>query len=154
MQLHLIRHAHAEDTRPDPLRRLSKRGCRQVRTLARFLRRSEALAPKEIWHSTLVRARETAELLAERTRLKVPLREIAGLAPEDNPARFARQLATCEKTVAVVGHEPFLSALASLLVAGAPAPVRFAMKKGAVLTLERERRHWTVRWHVSPDLLG
>lgn len=154
MLLHLIRHAHAEDTTPDEGRRLSRRGRAQVRTLAKFLRRSEAFAPEEIWHSTLVRAQETAALLALGTRRPAPLREIDGLAPDDDPHAFARRLARLTRPVAVVGHEPFLGALASLLVAGAPEPVRFAMKKGAVLALERSGRHWTVRWQVSPDLLG
>jgi phosphohistidine phosphatase len=154
MLIFLIRHAHAEDTTPDEARRLSRRGRAQVRALARFLRRAEEFAPEELWHSTLARAQETAARLALGTRLPAPLREVAGLAPDDNPRAFARRLARATRPVAVVGHEPFLSALASLLVTGAPAPAHFAMKKGAVLALERAGRHWTVRWHVSPDLLG
>ena len=154
MNLYLIRHAHAEDSEPDALRRLSKRGQRQVRQLARFLRASGAFAPEEIWHSTLVRAQETAALLGVGTKLGVPLREVADLAPGDDPRRLADQLGKCSRSLALVGHEPHLSALASLLVAGAAEPVRFAMKKGATLALEGAGRHWVVRWQVSPDLLG
>lgn len=154
MQLYLIRHAHAEDAQPDAARRLSVRGCRQVRVLAKFLRNCGAFDPAEIWHSTLVRARKTAELLAAGTRLEAPLREVEGLAPDDDPRRFARRLAAGPEALAVIGHEPFLGALASLLVTGATDPGRFAMRKGAVLALEGGGRRWTVRWHVSPDLLG
>ena len=154
MNLYLIRHAHAEDTQPDHLRRLSKRGRVQVRTLAKFLRHAGVFVPEEIWHSTLVRAQETAALLGVGTKLGVPLREVAGLSPGDDPRRLADQLAKCARSLALVGHEPHLSALASLLVAGAPEPVRFAMKKGATLALEGAGRHWVVCWQVSPDLLG
>ena len=154
MHVYLIRHAEAEDTTPDRLRRLSKHGRNQTRALAKFLRRSEAFAPEEIWHSTLVRAQETAALLSVGLKLPVPLREVADLAPDDDPHRIARQLATSRRTIAIVGHEPHLGALASLLVTGTPEPVRFAMKKGATLSLEGAGRHWVVCWHVCPALLG
>lgn len=154
MNLYLIRHAHAEDTQPDALRRLSPRGRRQVKDLARFLRGAEDFAPEEIWHSRLARAQETAALLDEGSRRNVPLREVGDLAPEDDPHRLARQLEKCGRSLALVGHEPHLGALASLLVTGAEEPVRFRMKKGAVLALEGAGRNWIVCWHVSPDLLG
>jgi phosphohistidine phosphatase len=154
MNLYLIRHTDAEDTQPDELRRLSKRGEGQIRALAKFLRSSASFNPEEIWHSTLVRAQETAALLCVGTKLAAPLREVAGLAPEDDPLRIASQLARCSRSIAIVGHEPHLSALASLLVTGAATPARFAMKKGAILALEGTGRHWVVWWHISPDLLG
>jgi phosphohistidine phosphatase len=154
MDLFLIRHTHAEDTVPDELRTLSQRGRSQVRRLARFLRDSGAFAPEEIWHSPLVRAQETAALLGLGARLRVPLREVAGLTPGDDPGQIARRLMQSTRSLAIVGHEPHLSALASLLVAGTPEPVRFAMKKGAVLALEGTGRHWIARWHMHPDLLG
>ena len=154
MDLFLIRHAHAEDTTPDELRSLSKRGRAQVRRLARFLRDSGGFEPEEIWHSPLVRAQETAALLCLGAKLGVPLREVTGLTPGDDPGQIARRLAAENRPLALVGHEPQLSALASLLVAGAPEPVRFAMKKGAALALEGAGRHWIARWHVHPDLLG
>ena len=37
---------------------------------------------EEIWHSPLIRARETAERLAERMKLAVRLIEMAGLLPQ------------------------------------------------------------------------
>jgi phosphohistidine phosphatase len=153
MQIYLIRHASAEDTAPDRLRRLSKRGREQVRALAKFLRRSDLFAPGEIWHSTLVRAQETAALLSVDLKLKAPLREMADLEPGDDPHRIARQLATSSRSIAVVGHEPHLSALATLLVNGAPEPVRFVMKKGAVLALEDAGPQWAVCWHICPALI-
>jgi phosphohistidine phosphatase len=154
MHLYLIRHTHAEDGHPDADRRLSRRGKSQVRTLARFLRSSGAFTPEEIWHSTLRRAQETAALLAADAKLPLPLREVTDLGPEDDPRRIARLVAACDRSIAIVGHDPHLSALASLLVAGKASPARFAMKKGATLALEGAGRDWIVRWHVSPDLLG
>jgi phosphohistidine phosphatase len=152
--LHLIRHAHAIDAEDDATRPLSRRGREQVAALARFLRHSDAFAPAEIWHSPLDRARETATRLARRLDLHAPLREAAGLLPDDDPRLLARRIAAARKPLAIVGHEPHLSALATLLVGGGTGRPWFVMKKCAVLTLEGQGTAWCVRWHVSPEILG
>lgn len=154
MLVYLIRHADAVNTTPDHARALSVHGREQVAQLAMFLRRSKAFSPKDVWHSSLVRARETAGLLVRELGLNTAAAEIAGLTPDDDPQIVARMLETVTRSVALVGHEPHLSALASLLVAGATHPVVFAMKKGATLALERSGARWVVRWHVEPDLLS
>jgi phosphohistidine phosphatase len=150
MELHLIRHAHAEDTVPDEARRLSPRGRRQARALARRLRATGEFAPAEIWHSTLRRARETAELLAP-VAPDAPRREQVGLAPEDDPAAVARRLARARVPVAIVAHEPLLSALASQLVTGTADPVVFHVRKASALALTRVGRRWVVRWFLPPE---
>ena len=152
--LYLIRHADAIDLHPDHARPLSDRGREQVKALAKFLGKSEAFSPDEIWHSSLVRARETAELLAKGLGFSGECREATGLRPEDDPREITGKLAKLDKSVALVGHEPHMSALASLLVTGATHPAAFVMKKGATLALEREHDRWVVRWHISPGLLG
>lgn len=150
MELFLIRHAHAEDTVPDAARRLSPRGRRQARALARRLRATGEFAPAELWHSTLRRARETAELLAPAAP-GAPCREVPGLCPEDDPAAVARRLARTRAPVAIVAHEPLLSALASRLVTGTAAPVVFDVRKASALGLTRVGRRWVVRWFLPPE---
>ena len=154
IRLWLVRHAHAVDATQDTVRPLSKRGRRQIRSLARVLGASEALRPDEIWHSPLVRSRQTAESLARRLGLDVPLISMAGLMPEDAPQAIARRLKTLRHDVAVVGHEPHLSALASLLVTGTAEPPVFVLKKCAVIALEQAGARWVVRWQVSPEVLA
>ena len=152
MRVYLIRHAHAIEADEDATRPLSRRGLGQVRDLARFLKPEGVFAPAEIWHSPLVRSRQTAELLARHLRLETPLKLVPDLEPEDDPQRAARRLRAARHAVAVVGHEPHLSALASLLVAGKPSPPVFVMKKSAVLALEGVGPYWMVRWLWSPKL--
>jgi len=154
IRLHLVRHAHAVDATEDATRPLSDRGREQARRLGKFLRPTDAFQPEEIWHSPLVRSQETATLLVRHLRLEVPLILVPGLEPEDNPQAIARRLRSATRSVAVVGHEPHLSALASLLVRGRAAPPAFVMKKCSVLTLEGTGRFWMVRWHVSPELIA
>ena len=153
MQLLLIRHTHALAGENDAARPLSERGRKQIRVLARFLKRAEVFAADELWHSPLVRARDTAALLRQRLRASPRLVAVAGLAPRDDPTLIAARLKQRRQPLVIVGHEPHLSALASLLVTGAATPPVFVLKKCAALALTRDRGRWTVQWQVSPALL-
>lgn len=154
MHLFLVRHAHALDGASDGLRPLSPKGRRQVKQLADFLHRAGVFDPVEIWHSSLVRAGQTAELLVRRLKVRPPLRSVEELAPGTNPRRLMRALARTKVSVALVGHEPHLSAFASLLITGRMGPPVFVLKKCSVLALEQQGRRWAVRWQLSPDLFG
>lgn len=153
MRLYLIRHAHAVDADDDPERPLSQRGMDQVASLARFLRPAGRFEPEEFWHSPLARSRQTTQLLAQRLRLDVPHTLMPDLEPEDDPRAAARRIKAVTHALAIVGHEPHLSMLATLLVIGKMEFPIFVMKKCAALALEGEGSHWSVRWHVSPDLI-
>ncbi|HVU25551.1 MAG TPA: phosphohistidine phosphatase SixA [Opitutus sp.] len=154
MHLYLIRHAHALDGEDDHARALSNRGWKQIRTLADFLRATEAMPVSALWHSPLVRARETAEGLARGLKLSAQLRETTGLRSEDDPRLVAARIEALHAPVAIIGHEPHLSGLVSLLVSGAIEPPVIVMKKCAAVRLDRLDHGWAVRWHVSPELLG
>ena len=154
MILYLIRHAHAVDADENPERPLSKRGIGQVVALASFLQRTALFQPEEFWHSPLVRSRETASVLAQRMRLTVPLTLMPDLQPEDDPLAIARRVRLTPSPLAIVGHEPHLSALATLLVTGRMKFPVFVMKKCSVLALDGMANEWSVRWHISPDLFA
>ena len=154
MNVYLIRHAHAVGADVDAMRPLSPRGREQVHALADFLAPSGVFQPAEFWHSPLERSRQTAELLARRLQLDLPRLLMADLEPESDPQAAARRLRETMHDVAVVGHEPHLSALATLLIGGKAGLPVFVMKKCAVLALEGIDVHWSVRWHISPELLA
>ncbi len=165
MLLHLVRHAHALAEEEDTKRPLSPRGRGEVARLARFLGASGVFRPAQVWHSPLERSRQTADDLVARLMLVDALRvEIPGLLPEDDPSELAERLHLHPKDrgdIAVVGHEPHLSTLASLLVRGKARPDLFSLKKCTLLTLEltdaphKKTGHarWRVRWQISPELL-
>lgn len=153
MQIYLIRHAHALDGADDAARPLSGKGRRQIQALADFLGRNKLIKVRQFWHSPLVRSRDTAARLAKRLASHGRLVEMAGLLSDDDPALMGRRLGKVGFSVAVVGHEPHLGALASLLVTGKTQPPHFVLKKGTVLALERTPDGWAVAWQVSPALL-
>lgn len=152
MQHYLIRHAHAVDLEPDEARPLSAKGRSQVSKLGALLRGKGALVPDEIWHSSLLRARETAQLLAEAVTYSGPIREVAGLEPEADPLVIARALAGSKRSIAVVGHEPHLGVLASLLIVAQPGRPVVQMKKCAALAIDGGGAYWQVSWHLVPEL--
>jgi phosphohistidine phosphatase len=165
MLLHLLRHAHAVSLEEDPVRPLSTRGRGEVARLARFLGASGHFRPAQVWHSPLARSRQTADDLVSRLLLADAIRiEIPDLLPEDDPRVLAERLHLHPKDrgdILLVGHEPHLSALASLLVRGKARPDLFILKKCALLTLElgggthKKSGHsrWRVRWQIAPELL-
>lgn len=155
MKLYLVRHAHAVSDAEDPARPLSPKGREIALAMGRWLRGNAAVDMAEVWHSPLVRARETAELLVEGARLKVRLREAAGLLPEDEVAAMATALCRHGDSMMIVGHEPHLGALAARLL-GIEEGGGVEFKKGAVLCLERILRGapWTLLWHVNPRLVA
>jgi phosphohistidine phosphatase len=153
MHLYLIRHAHALDGDDDAARPLSPKGRKQIRALGRLLRETGTFEAEEIWHSPLLRAEETAVLLAKRLKTGAQLSAVGGLRPGDAVNSILKRLNDLRHPVAVIGHEPHLSGLASLLVAGKATPPRFVLKKCAVLRLDRVDGVWAVRWQISPELV-
>ncbi len=102
--------------------------------------RADGLAPAAIWHSPLRRARETAALLAQHTQpagQPIMLVGKSHLQPDDDPAKIARLLADLppRATLAIVGHQPHLGTLATLLTTGRAEPAKFAFETAGLLTL-------------------
>lgn len=136
MRLIMIRHAAAqarEDAPDDRSRSLTDEGARK------FERVATGLAclfdpPVLILSSPLVRARQTAEIVSSVWGGGA-IREIEALAEGDADAVEAAAVASGEKAVALVGHEPFMSThLARLLEVARPESLGF--KKGGVAVVD------------------
>lgn len=157
MDLIVWRHADAGDAVPEPERdagrRLTERGRKQAERVARWLK---ARLPERytVLSSPATRALETAKALGAPVRIDARLAPGAGvadvLAALDWPAGPARG----SRHVIVVGHQPTLGRLASLLVSGREAD--WSIRKGAVWWLssrERDgRAQLVLRAAISPDL--
>jgi len=130
-----VRHGVAEDVGPDGTdasRRLSEEGRRSFGRAARGLARLEP-ALEGIRTSPLVRARETAGLLADA--LGAPGPEVWPLlAPGGDLEELLDGVSDLAGPVALVGHEPGLGHLLSLCVAGRPGDTT-PLRKGGVARL-------------------
>jgi phosphohistidine phosphatase len=139
VNLYLVRHAEAIErsaTTPDALRYLTPQGRDSFRKIARRVRKVGA-TPDVIFTSPLLRAVQTAEILAERLKHKGPVVVARGLSPGFD-LRALRALLSGAGSLAeaaFVGHEPDLGDLAATLLA---LPGGFPLRKGVVLALEVE----------------
>ena len=92
-----------------------------------------------ILSSPFVRARQTAEIVAGELGLKKRVEFYDGLVPGGNPKvliHALNELKPAPENVLLVGHEPYLSRLISLLVSGGADEAAIEMKKGGLCKLE------------------
>ena len=155
--LYLIRHADAVSGPVDAKRQLSAHGHAQVKALSLYLKKAQVLVPDEIWHSSLLRAKETASGLCDHLAWSVPLVETEDLRPEDDPLIIARKIKKETKHIAVVGHNPYLEFLATVLTTGTPTPEVIIMEKASFIVLGKIRKNelggWAMISHINADLL-
>jgi phosphohistidine phosphatase len=162
VDLYLVRHAVAFSRDPtrwpdDGERPLSPEGEARFRKAARGVRRI-VTSVDVVLSSPFPRAWRTAELLEEEAGWPAPKPEPvleAGRSPAEGIEVMEPHLDVA--SLALVGHEPYLSELASILLTGSPTSLTMTMKKGGVahLWLEDGLRRGTasLRWLVTPKAL-
>ena len=153
MHLYLMQHGLALSKDRDPQRPLSKQGREDTHRVAKAAARA-GVTVDEIWHSTKLRARQTAEIVAEDLQPVGGTTERQGLSPMDDPVPLAAKLAEESKTILVVGHMPFLERLADLLLAprGGQGLIRFA--NSALVGLERTLAGFRIELLVPPSFVA
>jgi phosphohistidine phosphatase len=143
MKLLLVRHASAEDSHPlgDEARALDEAGRKQFRKQARKL--AKEFEVKRIVTSPLVRAVQTAEILAEVAEvLEVIVRgELAG-----NARDILKLVDQFRSGTALVGHNPSLSDAARLLTRDSEV---VDMKKGCGMAVEKVGEGWEILWRTD-----
>jgi phosphohistidine phosphatase len=158
-QLYLVRHAIAaergDDWPDDNKRPLTERGISRFKEGVGGLKELDS-AIDEIFTSPLVRAKQTAELLAGGVDGKPTVKLLDALAPGHSPAVMMAQLAKVAKRrrIALVGHEPDLGELAAHLI-GARRPMPF--RKGGIGRIDiaalTSKPSGTLVWFVTPKVL-
>jgi phosphohistidine phosphatase len=138
--LYLIQHGEAADEKTDPARPLTQKGRSDVAETARFMR-EVGVEIDEVWHSTKLRARQTAEIIAKTLRLKYSF-EKGCLNPNDPVASVADMINHGDKNIAIVGHLPFLAKLASFLLTGVDYKEVVRFKQGGVVCLRKKGISW------------
>ncbi len=150
MDLVLWRHAEAEPGEPDLGRRLTAKGVQQAERMGAWL---EHRLPDScrIIVSPADRAQQTA--LALKRKFKTVDEIAPGASAQDVLA--AANWPDSREPVLVVGHQPTLGEIASLLVAG--SEMSWSIKKGGVWWLSNRVRDGVasvaVKVAISPDLV-
>jgi len=145
MNLFFLRHGIALDQDDPSLghdreRPLSHKGTRRMRKAAKGLQRLD-IPFDAVLTSPLLRARQTAEIVAATLGIESLLEEISGLAPESTVEHLLFGLTRYQdrQHLLLVGHEPLLSNTAAYLLNGKePGRLTLEFKKGSLCHIEVE----------------
>jgi len=159
MKLYFVRHAAASRKTTwgadDGLRPLTRTGKVRFREAARALVSAGALIPALIVTSPLVRARQTADILAKVLPAVVPVVEDERLAGDFDVEALRELLAEHRdvNSIAIVGHNPDFTEVLSAVTGKANVNVR----KGAVALVELTERttlSGRLMWLAPPELFS
>jgi len=145
MLLLLVRHAQAAEQSAteypdDSVRPLVPKGKKAQARISKELRRRK-LIPDKVFSSPWKRAWQTARILVEETGLPKSARVASeALAAAPDLARIAEAVGdvAADATIALVGHEPWMGELASLLLTGRSDAVHVDYPKSGVMGIEVE----------------
>jgi len=164
MNLYLLRHGIAvagdePGIETDSDRPLTPKGIKRMRKEAKGIRRL-GIAFDAILTSPLVRARQTADIVAEILGMESQLHEISGLAPESSVENLLFGLTRFQNLehLLLVGHQPLLGKTAAFLLHGKDrSPLDIELKKGGLCAIEIEGlpldKPGTLQWLLAPKQL-
>ena len=163
MNLYLMRHGIAATVEQsgidsDNERPLTPKGIKRMRRAAEGLRRLK-LPVDAVVTSPLLRARQTAEIVAEAFGLEGHLEEIPELAPQHSVDRLISAVTrfSDKKHLLLVGHNPLLSQAFSFLIADNEIALTIELKKGGLCRIEIDSlpppSPATLHWVLTPKQL-
>ena len=152
MDVFLIRHADAIDETlelRDPMRHLTPTGRKQATSLGDRLRWHDC-TPTHMWTSPLVRAVQTAELVATGLQCTVAVEVIPALAPSE--VNHSRDIVAkvhalpADACVLLVGHEPGISSIGVVLLGVADFE---ALAKAEAARITDGKLRWRFAWDAE-----
>jgi len=153
VRLYLVQHGEAVAKDIDPGRPLSTKGEQEMQRLAVFLE-THRVNVERIMHSGKIRARQTAEILADKLLFKGEVEAISGIDPSDSVIEFSPKAHKLKQNTMLVGHLPFLGKLVAYLTTGDEQHDIVAYHPGSCVCLERDtEKGWKVCWMLRPDLI-
>jgi len=161
MRIYLVRHAIAEnvgtsDYDDDSLRPLSEKGREKMKKIASALKEI-SVSPDLIVSSPYIRASQTASILAKAFKYKEEIAYSDSLMPMSNPDDMIGEINEKYSVdeLMLVGHEPNLGTLASVLLAGYP-DISINFKKGGICCLSVDDLHYdrtaVLEWLITPKI--
>jgi len=156
MEIYILRHGIAVNRgtpgyKKDSDRPLTPEGEEKLHQIAKAMLAME-LKFDLILSSPYLRSKQTAQLVAAELDEEITLTDL--LTPDGNPLELIREL-NDEKpqSVLLVGHEPYLSGLISVLVTG-ESKAAIELKKGGLCKLSADRVAFgqcaTLNWLLTP----
>ena len=150
LRCYLVRHGEAVSAAVDPHRPLSARGRAEVAEVGR-LAVSRNVKVAEIRHSGILRAQQTAAMLAGYLQPTGGVRPSDGLLPEDDPEFVRMELEAALQPILLVGHMPFLGRLTSLLMSGDAERLPAGFSPATMVYCAKVGANWRLQWQIGPS---
>ncbi len=149
MSLYLVQHGKSYPENIDPEKGLTPEGADDVTRIA-GVAKNYRVHLSSLWHSGKKRARQTAEIINSVTGSDRGIEERPGMGPRDD-VRAIQEIIT-DDDIMLVGHMPFMSRLASLLITGSEEKPVFKFQNGGIVCLEKqpESSLWIIKWALMP----
>ena len=148
MNFYLVRHGEAVSASENPERPLSSEGRKAVMRIAQ-LARERQVGVSAIYHSGILRAQQTAEILSEYLAPPAGVAVISGLLPEDDPAIGQAHLEASDRSIMLVGHLPYMRRLVALLVNGDAERTVVNFAPADLICCSKESLQWRISWHIT-----
>ena len=153
MLIYLVQHADAKREEEAPSRPLSEKGLKDIEKVASYVSKLNIKVHK-IFHSSKLRAKQTAEVLSENLKPVIGISGVDGLAPLDDPQIWVERLKNIPDDVILVGHLPHLAKLSSLLLCGNAEGNIVSFKMAGIVCLKRDdAAAWSVQWMLTPEVV-
>ena len=149
----MVQHADAMLKEEDPSRPLSRKGWKMIRNMAKYAQKHLQIQVAQIIHSGKLRARQTAEVLAEHLHPAKGVSVSNDLEPLADPVIWKKRLAETAEDVMLVGHLPLLQKLTSRLLTGDENKKVVTFNNAGIVCLNKEDGHWTIQWIMTPEIL-
>ena len=147
--IYLVRHGDALPATEHRDRPLSSAGRDAIEEIAR-LAKERNVEIAAIYHSGILRARQTAEILGKHLAPPLGVASRSGLLPDDDPEIVKAELEGDERSVMLIGHLPHMNRLAGLLVAADPNRVVTAFSPATMLCCSGSGGQWKIVWKLAP----
>ncbi|MDF3055244.1 MAG: sixA [Gammaproteobacteria bacterium] len=141
MKLYLVRHGEAGTHNTDAQRPLTNTGTAQVERLAEHFVQIAA-KPLHIYHSGLLRAQQTAEIIAHKLDVE-DIHKIAHLHSGDLVFPIRDKIDGWREDTVLVGHMPYMGVLLDNLM-DKEMLISFGTATG--VCLQRQVEDWAIEW--------
>ncbi len=153
MELFLVQHSESKLKEQDPERSLTNAGVAAARRMSDWAAHA-GVQISQIRHSGKLRAAQTASIMAEGLAPEHGVQATQGINPLDDPTPLAEELRSQQESLMLVGHLPFLSRLAGMLLAGESERSLVNFENPGIVCLRRTESGWSLSWAMVPRLLN
>lgn len=158
MLIYLLRHGDAsQEYQNDSQRPLSEKGKESVKKVAEYVLRNKINLTRLIT-SPILRAWQTANIVAEVLKLNEKIEESDSLMPDSNPDDILSNLARLDNNerILLVGHQPLFGILISNLICKGFANIE--VKKASLACIEIHQPinigKGVLKFFINPEIIN